>query len=97
MSVMGKNEIFNKLKHLSFYVKYTTTCQNCINHHFGQIKFELNFSIVNDYQSPSNFWCFFIRDYNQTKMTHSWVGLMLFLCIYHSGFERDISVTEKMY
>ena len=94
MSVLsgGEKKFSMKSISMSLYAKHTTTCQNWINHHFGQINYERNFSIVNDHWSPSDF-LGFSRDCNQTKMTHSWVGLMIFRCLFHSGFECDISVT----
>ena len=60
--------------------------QDRIFYHFWQMNYVRTFFIVNAHRSPSNFWCFFM-DSNGTKMTHCWIGLKIFWCLYHGRYE----------
>ena len=87
MSLLNRGKIFfsSRLK-ICCFVYSILLHQNWIFYHFWQINYEWTFSIVNDHRSPWNFWCFF-RDSNGTKMTHSWIGLTISWCLYHSRYE----------
>ena len=69
-----------------YWLSHTTMYGNRKNHDSWQIYYEWTFSIVNDHRSPSVFRCFF-TDSKGTKMTHSWIGLTISWCLYHSRYE----------
>ena len=82
----GKKRNFPSHLKVCFFVYSIFLYQDWIFFHIWQINYEQTFSIVNDHRSPWNFWCFF-RDSNGTKMTHSWIGLTISWCLYHSRYE----------
>ena len=81
----GKNKFSIALKSM-FFVCSILLYKDGLFYHFWEINYEQTFSIVNDHQSPWNFWCFF-RNGNGTKMAHSWMGLTISWCLHHSRYE----------